>query len=539
MDASYLEPLRQDGPVDPDAQLVVEIVFSTPLVAGAVGDRVAQVLPETPLEVAPALDVEGPDRFHFVRFPEFRAKGAEPECFAFARQLKTDLEADEVLPMFMESIYGASVVTDDLQAMSGLCSTGSNNTLPHGWVHPMIDSVTAWAETQGTGTKVAVIDTGWSDHDELDDVLTAGGHLNLVEGGTDARDRFSGGNPGHGTLVMSVVASRGVADGGGNTSGPGEVTGAAPETQVLPIRAITSVVNFRQTTLPRAILHAVDQGADVIAMALGGIFAVGSVREALGRARDRGVVVVCAAGNCWPFVIYPAAFAKYDLCCAVAAVNSDRTPWARTGRGPRVTVAAPGVDVWGARKDTASAPNDGIRASQGTTLATSLTSGVAALWVAKHGGRSQLRDVAQQAGTTVQAMFRQAITSGLQKPPEWNGADDMGAGIVDAGKALAWALPAAAGAPVGAAEGTQALTMVDVLRDHLEDHAPEAMADLDDEVAPYAAELLWMSYRNGARLRAAAVMGPAGADIAMERVGSELDAVLAERDTLRNFVSAG
>ena len=292
-----------------------------------------------------------------------------------------------------------------------------------------------------------MIDTGYSRHNELNGAILTDGQLNLVENDLDARDRFSGGflkHPGHGTLVCSVVASRGSANMQGDVAGPGAVTGAAPAAKVLPIRLIKSVINFSQRRIPAAIDHAIDQEVDVIAMALGGATRQGSTEDALRRAVEAGIVIVCAAGNWWPKVVFPAAYAANGLCTAVAALTQDLTPWGKSGRGTEVTLSAPGENVWGAAKNKASDSDNGIRASQGMTLATSLTAGIAALWVAKHGGRTALRAKARAAGTTVQAMWIHCATHGLTKPVIWNGANNLGAGVIDAEKTLNAPLPTAA-----------------------------------------------------------------------------------------------
>lgn len=484
------------------------------------------------------------DRFFFVSFPALRADGQEAEVFAFARELRRAVEADQANPVLTDSLYGAMAVgAAGEESFAFSCETPRQNLSPFGWVHPVIRTVGAWAKTRGSGATVAVIDTGHSTHQELHGTIRMQGQLNLVEGGNDASDRFSSGflrNPGHGTLVASVVASRGTADAAGNTGGPGAVTGAAPAAQVLSIRAIRSVVMFRQRTLPQAIAHAVAQGADVIVMALGGATRVAATERALRDAVAAGAVVVCAAGNCWPRVVFPAAYAANGLCTAVAALTHRLTPWDRTGRGPEVTLSAPGEHVWGAAKNKASDPDNGVRAAQGTTLATSLTAGVAALWCAHHGGRAALKARADAAGTTVQAMWVHCATHGMTPPPVWGGSKVLGAGVLDAERALAAALP-------HGATGTEALadtalpatgveTTANILQVHLANHDPDALAEFGPELAEFAPEILWRSHRTAARRRAADILG-AEAVIAPDVASAELAAALADRPRLR--ASAG
>lgn len=516
--------------------LTIELVFAEELSASEVGDAVARELPDAAARVSTAFGGET-DRFFFVEFPFVRSRGREPEVFAFARAMRATLGATDANPVLSDSLYGAAALGQELtEAALFACETPRDNGNPFGWVHAEIGTVRAWQTTRGEGSTVAVIDTGYTTHRELDGAIRASGQGNFVEGGSDATDRFSSGFlkfPGHGTLVCSVVASRGTADAAGQTGGPGAVTGAAPAASILPIRAITSVIDFRQTTIPRAIAHAIAGGADVIAMALGGPTRVASTEKALRDARAAGLVTVCAAGNCWPSVVFPAAYAAQGLAVAVAATTRSRTPWAKSGRGPEVTVSAPGENVWGAAKNKPNDPDTGIRAAQGTTLATSLTGGVAALWIARHGGRAQLKAHADRIGTTVLTLFRDCLTRGLVPPAVWQGARDLGAGIVDADLALRNPLPTAVAEAAPMAADTMQSTS-QILAAHLANHRPEAAEEFGPELEAYAPEILWLSYRAGARQRA--VAGGAESLARPERASPGLERGLADRPALRAAV---
>lgn len=518
--------------------LVVEVVFAEPLAETELRDRVAAALPGVRFG-ARAVFEPGGDRYHFVEFPEIDPRGQEREAFAFGRELRPALGAEEVNPVLPDSLYGAAHVTGEPGVESAIvsCETPRNSTLPFGWHHPRIRTPEAWAATRGSGTTVAVIDTGYSSHQELRGAIRQQGQANFVEGGRDASDRFSGGfltNPGHGTLVMSVVASRGTANAVGQTGRPGAVTGTAPEAEVLPIRAIQSVVDFTQRQIAPAIMHAIARQADVIVMALGGPTRVASTEQALRHAAASGVVVVCAAGNCWPAVVFPAAYAQMGICTAVAALQPDLRPWARTGRGPEVTIAAFGEHVWGAAKNAPSDPDGGIRASQGTTLATSITAGVAALWVTHHGGRAALLAKARAAGTTVQAMWVHCLTRGLVKPPVWGGANDLGAGVLDAKRVLDAPLPAGSEAPPAPREAAE--PTINVLLMHLAGRNEAAVAEVTPGLAPFAPELIWLSYRAGARRR----MVESGLEAAVraDAPSDALAAALAEAPALKALIGA-
>ncbi|MEW9920941.1 S8 family serine peptidase [Marimonas sp. MJW-29] len=494
--------LERGGVPEGRDPLSVELVTAAPTTSEAMRARVAAALPDAAFDVEATFDAEE-DRYFFVDFPDIDPHGQEIKVFEFARALRRDTDAQESNPVLPDSLFGAHHVAGENEGLFSFCETPRDNGRPFGWHHPEIDTIGAWQHTRGDGSVVAVIDTGYSDHAELQGVTTSTGEINLVEGGTDAHDQFSTGllkNPGHGTLVMSVVASRGTANSAGQTGAPGAVTGTAPAAKVMPIRAIRSVIDFNQRRIATAIDHAVANGAAVIAMALGGPTRVASTEAALRRAANAGVVIVCAAGNCWPAVVFPAAYAPLGVCTAVAALQPDRRPWKKSGRGGQVSFSAFGEQVWGAAKNKASDPDGGIRASQGTTLATSMTAGVAALWVAKHGGRAALKQIADQRGTTVQAMWISCATRNMQPPAVWNGALDLGAGVLNAHAALEADLPGATEAP--AAPEAEAVSTLNILQMHLAGSSEAIAAEaVTAEMADLAPELIWLSYRRGAMKR--------------------------------------
>jgi len=538
-----LKALRPDNPVAEAETVKIELVLQSELPPAVVAAAIGAAVPGADVQVEAAFG-GATDKFHFASFAGTQAAGQEAQVFAFARALRTAIDPAigvvETNPVLTDGLYGALAVAGPTTELAMFaCETRLDSSHAFGWVHPVIRTPAAWAHSRGAGTIVAVIDTGYSSHQELTGAILTTGQLNLVEGGTDARDRFVSGflrHPGHGTLVCSVIASRGDADAAGQTSGDGAITGSAPAADILPIRAIKSVVSFQQDTLPRAIAHAVAQGAGVITMALGGPTRVAATERALRDAVAAGVVVTCAAGNCWPSVVFPAAYAAQGLCTAVAALTKSLTPWKMTGRGPEVTIAAPGENVWGAAKNAVTDSDRGIRATQGTTLATSLTAGVAACWVAHHGGRAALKTRADAAGTTVQAMWVACLTQGLIRPTVWGGATDLGAGVLDAERTLAAALPQGVTGTEAVPDSALPLAGVEstasILQVHLASHDPAAAAEFGSYLAVFAPEILWLSHRTGARARAAS-NGAESVGRTRDPRSAGLELALAARPALR------
>jgi thermitase len=187
----------------------------------------------------------------------------------------------------------------------------------------------------GDGVLVGHPDTGFTDHGELAGRFAVPGRSFL----DDADEQIGALDdlalvgpvgflemPGHGTATASVIAS------GQRDPAPGEpeAFGVAPGARVLPLRVSRSVIHFDFGNVARAILHAVDAGADVISMSLGGPGYSGFVRECIGRALGEGVVVVSAAGNAVPATVFPAAFPEV---IGVAATHAAKAPWRFSGIG--------------------------------------------------------------------------------------------------------------------------------------------------------------------------------------------------------------
>lgn len=271
--------------------------------------------------------------------------------------------------------------------------------------------------SHGEGVVIAQPDTGVTRHAELVDVRAMPG-FNVLSGTPDPTDPLDdSGNPGHGTATASVVVS----------PATGLVTGSAPRARHVSIRAIRSVVRLSQVSVARSIDWAVEHGAEVITMSLGGIFSF-SLQRAVKRAVRADVIVLAAAGNCVRFVVWPA---RFDECLAVAGTNSTDGVWRGSCRGGAVDIAAPGQNVIRASVPHGAAPGGSlVEQGQGTSYAVALTAGVAALWLAHH-GREHLIARAGERGETLQAMFRRLVRATARRPGGWDAAD-FGAGIVDA-----------------------------------------------------------------------------------------------------------
>ncbi|MEU4423904.1 S8 family serine peptidase [Actinoplanes sp. NPDC024001] len=235
----------------------------------------------------------------------------------------------------------------------------------------------AWDTTTGAGVKVAVLDTGVSPVGDLAGKVLPG--YDFYHYDNDANDNDAGAFR-HGTVVASLIAAT-----PNNGAGMAGVCGGC---QILPVKVLGGKNGIGYNyDIAQGIIYAVQQGAKIINMSLGGPSRSTAIQNAVAYANGRGVLVVAAAGNEGEDgnpVNYPAA---YSDVLSVAATNTRTggtalTSWSSYGAG-WVDVAAPGITagMWSNGKycwdgNTAAC---GGHTLQGTSFAAPLVSGVAAL----------------------------------------------------------------------------------------------------------------------------------------------------------------
>jgi subtilisin family serine protease len=243
---------------------------------------------------------------------------------------------------------------------------------------------------------VAVIDSG-----------VDAGHPDLAGKVLDAKS-FVGGSArvdtlGHGTFVAGII-------GAGLNNGVG-IAGLAPSSQLLVAKVVTKSRSIPVEAEAKAIRWAVDNGARVINMSLGGI------RDPLDPDRDtysrleadavayaisNGVVVVAAVGNSdqaptspWRYASYPAALPHV---LGVSAMTDTGGIPSFSNRDPIYNdIAAPGLDILSIlpRPLTARYPScsdqgysscgpDEYRQAQGTSFATPQVTAAAAVLLSLH-----------------------------------------------------------------------------------------------------------------------------------------------------------
>jgi subtilisin family serine protease len=138
-------------------------------------------------------------------------------------------------------------------------------------------------------------------------------------------------NRGHGTGTIGILAGPGVSgllDTASGESLNGEVLGGAPMMKIVPVRIADRVFHFGTSAVAQGIEYAIKINADVVSMSMGGLPSQ-AWADAVNKAYEAGIVVVCAAGNNFgglptSLVVYPARFDRVIAACGVMA---DKTPY--------------------------------------------------------------------------------------------------------------------------------------------------------------------------------------------------------------------
>jgi PKD repeat protein len=138
----------------------------------------------------------------------------------------------------------------------------------------------------------------------------------------------------------------------------------------MPVKVLNSHGSGTDSWVASGIIWAVDHGADVINMSLGGPDSSTTLQDAVDYALANGVVVVAAAGNDGTTALnYPAA---YSGVISVGAVDASNTGYTWSNHGSWVQVDAPGLT-------TSTGLNGSYVSFEGTSAATPFVSGLAGL----------------------------------------------------------------------------------------------------------------------------------------------------------------
>jgi len=250
--------------------------------------------------------------------------------------------------------------------------------------------------SKGDNVLIAVIDSEIdSNQHELADTVT---------------DRFDAGcgatapDP-HGTGMAGAIASH------------AHLLGVAPDAKIIAICAFGGTGHPEGATINiiKGLDYAIQHGARIVNMSFAGP-PDPALSQVLQIAREKGILVIAAAGNdgAKSPPLYPGA----DLSVmAVTATDENDRLFSGANQGKYIAVAAPGVGI------LVPAPNAGTQITTGTSVATAIVSGVAALLIA-HKPSLKPEEIRAILVTTAKHLGSQGINP------------QFGAGLVDPLKAV-------------------------------------------------------------------------------------------------------
>lgn len=303
---------------------------------------------------------------------------------AIAQQLPADAQLRAWLPEIGAAVVrvpaGApalrmpGLLRSEADAPIFVLDDGPDVLLPQQYALTTTATLPAWNTATGAGVVVAVIDTGvdvahpdlaeqlWTNPSELANGVDddGNGFVDDLHGWAfwgETSDNNIGDAWGHGTHVAGIVAAR-----RGNAEG---IAGIAPAARLMVLKVLGTPADGdgSESDVAQAVLYAVNEGAQVINISLGGEADTEVLRQAVAYATSQGVVVVAAAGNSNSAVLYPAA---YPSVIAVASLNSSDQRANSSSYGPQMSVSAPGVGIWSAALSAGvSCRSNGIYAQQG------------------------------------------------------------------------------------------------------------------------------------------------------------------------------
>ncbi len=304
-------------------------------------------------------------------------------------------------------------------------------------VHGGIQTEEAWDVSTGSGVIIAIVDTGiayenyrqgWRRYyqaPDLADTCFVSGY-DFVNNDTRPNDDNS-----HGTHVAGTVAQ--------STNNGTGVAGVAFNSCLMPLKVLDKNGSGTYADVADGIYFAVDNGAKVINLSLGGSSPSTALEEAVAYAYNKGVTVIAACGNDGSSsCLYPAAYDDYVI--AVGATRYDETLAYYSNYGPSLDLVAPGGDLnvdqngdgYGDgvlqntfNPNTKNTSDFGYWFFQGTSMATPHISGVAALLIAK-------------GNATTPADIRTALQTTAEDKGETGWDPTYGWGLVNAYAALGW-----------------------------------------------------------------------------------------------------
>ena len=197
------------------------------------------------------------------------------------------------------------------------------------WNMEQINCESAWDVSSGNGIVVAVVDSGVNTNGVDGFTWEVIQGRDFANGDDDSTD-----DNGHGTHVAGTI--------GQATNNNVGVAGVAFNATIMAVKVLGRRGIGDIAAIADGVRWAVDNGAHVINLSVGGNGRSRVLETAVNDAHSNGVVLVAAAGNESGNVVFPAAF---ENVIAVGSVRFDERLSFFSNFGPEIDIVAPGGDL--------------------------------------------------------------------------------------------------------------------------------------------------------------------------------------------------
>lgn len=257
--------------------------------------------------------------------------------------------------------------------------TVSSLSQVHGWGIKQLNVPETWKITQGEGIDVMIIDTGFTDHPELEDAMVSDKCKSFLSDEVFINDRN-----GHSTHCSGIVAAR------DNDMG---MVGVAPKCNLITVKVLGEDGTGDFDAIKDALRYAKKVKPHLISMSLGASVYDEELHQLVKDLYEMNIPIIAAAGNDGrkDAVNYPGKFP--EVIC-ITAFDKNGKPASFNSTGSETDFSAPGVSIYSTWL------NKEYATLSGTSMATPFAAGLVALLLAKH--IKQEKDTGQNDCKTVE-----------------------------------------------------------------------------------------------------------------------------------------
>ncbi len=216
-------------------------------------------------------------------------------------------------------------------------------------------------QTMGEDVKIAIIDSGKSEHFETENLTIAAKNFTTSPTVNDRN--------GHSTFIAGIIAAEKNSEG---------IVGIAPKSRLFFAKSMDDAGRGNPSAMVKGIAWCIQQSVDIISISAGMFFDFKPLHKVIRRAYQKNIIIVAASGNTGTRH-YDVAFpARYPEVIGVAAYNKNHKVARFSSRGINVSCAMPGTDIYSTHLDNRFCKD------RGTSFACPMLSGICALILSRH-----------------------------------------------------------------------------------------------------------------------------------------------------------